>query len=266
MAPENQSTTDLFYFDRIHPTCLGQQAIADLLDALTWQGVQAVAADAAAAGASAASTAVGDAAAITAAAAAAGGAGSSAARASRGGALPPPMTPGPAQNLPSKCWIADRFKQVVTATGGDFAYTPARPEAPSFVLQKWAWTGTTPGSWVELTLDLERDGREGEGGEAFKPGFAGNSSGSGGRGHSGNSSAAWGWVLLLGHMRSYEGFGKARADCRGGCACKPSKFNCIWEKRETLQYNHIVKVRPSCREREIVWGRCACAQVLAEYA
>jgi hypothetical protein len=39
----------------------------------------------------------------------------------------------------------------------NFTYAAARPAAPTFTTQKWAWTGESPGAWAELLMDTRED-------------------------------------------------------------------------------------------------------------
>lgn len=48
---------------------------------------------------------------------------------------------------------------MVTAASPGFAWSPERPDAATFVEQKWGWTGRSPGEWAELALDTRADGK-----------------------------------------------------------------------------------------------------------
>jgi hypothetical protein len=50
--------------------------------------------------------------------------------------------------------------------------------------------------------------------------------------------------ILIGHLASYEGMGKARVQCVSGCECKESVLDGWWERHASLQVMHTVMVRP----------------------
>jgi hypothetical protein len=52
--------------------------------------------------------------------------------------------------------VQESFKDRVAASS-NFTYVAARPAAPTFTTQKWAWTGEVPGAWVELLIDSRED-------------------------------------------------------------------------------------------------------------
>lgn len=52
--------------------------------------------------------------------------------------------------------VQESFKGVVVEQS-NFTYAPAKPQAATFVAQKWSWSGTTPGAWAELAFDSRED-------------------------------------------------------------------------------------------------------------
>lgn len=71
--------------------------------------------------------------------------------------MPPPMIPGTPDRSSSVCFMLEDFKGVVKAANG-FVYRPERPDAETFVQQKWAWSGTGPGDWAEMELNTQLGG------------------------------------------------------------------------------------------------------------
>lgn len=59
-----------------------------------------------------------------------------------------------------------------------FEFRPERPDAPTFVDQKWGYTGASTGDWVELELSTADGATASSGGS----GSSGDGSGGGGGG------------------------------------------------------------------------------------
>ncbi|KAL4442048.1 hypothetical protein ABPG77_011309 [Micractinium sp. CCAP 211/92] len=135
--------------------------------------------------------------------------------------LPPPMIPGNNDAPTSVCAMQEDFKAVAKATSG-FTYMAERPEGETFVEQKWGYRGETPGSWIELQVSTEES-----------PGKRG---------------AA---TVYLGHLRSYEGMGAARVECRSGCTCAPSRADGLWSAHVSLMQMHTFQTtqHPRCTLR-----------------
>lgn len=49
--------------------------------------------------------------------------------------------------------------------------------------------------------------------------------------------------MYLGHLRSYEGMGAARMECRSGCTCAPSRADGLWSAHVSLMQMHTFKAR-----------------------
>lgn len=56
---------------------------------------------------------------------------------------------------------------------------------------------------------------------------------------SGNSSVRVAQVLL-GHLASYAGMGRAKIECIAGCACEPMTLDGHWKKNASLQVRGVV--------------------------
>ncbi|KAL4431189.1 hypothetical protein ABPG75_006445 [Micractinium tetrahymenae] len=120
-------------------------------------------------------------------------------------ALPPPMIPFNADDIPGMCAMLEEFRPVVKEHSG-FEYVPERPDAENFMKQKWGWRATEPGSWAEL----EVDSRASDGSK---------------------SSNTYVW---LSHLRSYRGMGTARVECVSGCSCSATRLDGTWERKASL--------------------------------
>lgn len=49
--------------------------------------------------------------------------------------------------------------------------------------------------------------------------------------------------ILVGHLASYEGMGRARVQCVSGCKCEESVLDGWWERHASLQVMHTIMVR-----------------------
>lgn len=143
--------------------------------------------------------------------------------------LPPPMIPNNPDLPTTLCAMQEDFKPIVKMAQG-FEWRPERPNATSFVEQKWGWTGLHAGDWAELEVDTRAD-----------------ASGSG-KGAGGDAS------IWLTYLRSYQNMGRARVECLFGCTCKATHIDASWARRESLQQIHSFKVsqHPQCRIRATI--------------
>ncbi|KAL4440672.1 hypothetical protein ABPG77_000381 [Micractinium sp. CCAP 211/92] len=200
-----------FFYDKVHPSDVGHQVMAELLAGVVLQAVDRVLAAQEAAGM----------------AGEAGPAGGGEPRATK---LPPPMIPGNADVPTTLCAMQEDFKPYARAMQG-FAFRPERPDAATFVEQKWGYTGDSPGHWVELELSTV-DGAA-----------AGGGAGSG----AGGDRA----TVFLGYLSSYDGMGQARVECVSGCKCAATAFDARWKQKVSLTQMHQFKVsqHPRCRVR-----------------
>eukprot|EP00887_Chlorella_sp_A99_P000276 scaffold13.g276.t1 len=131
--------------------------------------------------------------------------------------LPPPMIPNNPDLPTTLCAMQEDFKPIVKMAQG-FEWRPERPNATSFVEQKWGWTGLHAGDWAELEVDTRAD-----------------ASGSG-KGAGGDAS------IWLTYLRSYQNMGRARVECLFGCTCKATHIDASWARRESLQQIHSFKM------------------------
>ncbi|KAL4423959.1 hypothetical protein ABPG75_001260 [Micractinium tetrahymenae] len=134
--------------------------------------------------------------------------------------LPPAMIPDNPVGATSICAMLEDFKPVVKAAEG-FEFVAHKPSAPTFVEQKWAWTGLQPGSWAELEFDSRSQEGDPEGPA----------------------------VVLLTHLKSYEGMGVADVTCASGCTCEPGKINSQWSRRASIFSTHEQRVSQHARCR-----------------
>ncbi|PSC68096.1 hypothetical protein C2E20_8274 [Micractinium conductrix] len=126
------------YYDAIHPSDVGHQALAELLAGVVQTAVQNVLAEGK----------------LT--------EGGEAAPSLKPVKLPPPMIPGTADVPTSLCAMQEDFKPLARAMRG-FQYRAERPEKPTFVEQKWGYRGDAPGAWLELAFSTEEaPGRRGQ--------------------------------------------------------------------------------------------------------
>lgn len=131
----------------------------------------------------------------------------------------PPMVPGNTESPTTVCAMQEDFQPMVGAHKG-FQWRPERPNATSFVEQKWGWTGMAVGDWAELQLDTRADGKgvkEDKDGKKVKAN------------------------IWLSYLRSYEHMGVARVECRSGCSCDSSRLDGTWERQVSLQQIHMFK-------------------------
>ncbi|KAL4427831.1 hypothetical protein ABPG75_001920 [Micractinium tetrahymenae] len=138
--------------------------------------------------------------------------------------LPPPMIPGNNDAPTSVCSMQEDFKGVAKGMSG-FSYVAERPNGTTFVEQKWGYRGESPGSWIELQVSTEET-----------PGQRGQA------------------TVYLGHLRSYEGMGAVRVECRSGCACAPSRADGLWSARVSLMQMHTFQTtqHPRCTIRATI--------------
>lgn len=66
------------------------------------------------------------------------------------------------------------------------------------LLQKWGWTSSSVGGWLELSVDTRAS-------------------------HSNSSSGQQPATAFLGYVRSWHGMGQARVQCMSGCQCEVSR-------------------------------------------
>lgn len=184
---------DYFYADGVHPSDTGHQAMAELLAAVVTRAVHNLAADGKV-------PELGTALEI------------------KRITLPPPMIHGVVDAPTSLCALQEDFKPLAHAMSG-FAYAAQRPDAATFVQQKWGYSAEQPGAWLELAMSTEEGpGRQGKA------------------------------TVYLGHLRSYAGMGLARVECRSGCTCTPTQVDGLWKQRVSLMQMHAFKVtqHPRC--------------------
>lgn len=112
----------------------------------------------------------------------------------------------------------------MVSNSSGFSYEAARPNAPTFVTQKWAWSGTAPGAWAELLVNSLEGATNATEEEAA----------------GGGSPPA---TVILGYLRSYESMGRARVACVAGCSCSESFIEGTWERRATIMQMHQFQVR-----------------------
>lgn len=63
--------------------------------------------------------------------------------------------------------------------------------------------------------------------------------------------------ILIGHLASYSGMGRARVECVSGCTCDPSVLDGWWERHASLQVMHTIMVSGGDRCSFSGWGRCS---------
>ena len=128
-----------------------------------------------------------------------------------------------------------------------------RNERPSAVLksqQKWGWISSHPTNWAELLLDTRTNEAQGSGdaaaGQAQQPPAR-------------VDPRLKNNVLVLAHLASYSGMGRARVECVANCVCESSTLDGHWEQKVSLMAMHSVLVSCSCRRaRAIDFGMCVC--------
>ncbi|KAL4422439.1 hypothetical protein ABPG75_008636 [Micractinium tetrahymenae] len=205
-APPGEAS-QFFYYDQVHPNHVGHRAMAEALAGPLRRALR-------------------DELAAQAAPAAGGGGGSGGGssrrrREQRLLGLPPPMLPNNGETATMLCAMQEDFKDAIQQHSPGFEYAAERPEAPTFVEQKWGWRGLRPGEWAELEFN-SRGGLQAN-----------------------DTTTVW-----LIHLRSYEHMGTARVECRQGCSCSPSRLDAIWKKRVSLNQIHSFQV--SQHERCVV--------------
>ncbi|KAI3436557.1 hypothetical protein D9Q98_005973 [Chlorella vulgaris] len=252
---------DYFYYDKVHPSDVGHQVMAELLAGVMMQAVQNVASASASAAAAAtipagmpvaanllggsSSSSSSDGSSSDGSSSSSGGSSSDGsslrlgsqpksndeqASGVEGGSeqaapelmLLPPMIPGNADVPTTVCAIQERLKPLGKAMEG-FAYLPERPNATSFVEQKWGYSGLHIGDWIELEVSTAD-----------------------------SSADAGQWcTLYLGFLRSYQGMGLARVVCKSGCECAESLVEAQWRQLVSLTQTHSFQVtqHPKCRLR-----------------
>ena len=114
-----------------------------------------------------------------------------------------------------------------------FAWKAERPDADSFLSQKWGWTASEAGSWVDLVLDTRTEEAAAED--------------SGDSPEAAAAAAAAGppleSVAYLGYLRSYEGMGSATVECIANCTCGPTVLEGTWERKASLTQFHTFEAR-----------------------
>ncbi|KAI7839277.1 hypothetical protein COHA_006975 [Chlorella ohadii] len=156
LKPAGAEKADYLFYDNIHPSDTGHQALAELLAGVVQTAVKNVVETASR------ETAAGGSSPLLDSLRAGGGSGSAAGAApAKAVKLPPPMIPGNAAHATTLCAMQEEFQSVATAKDG-FEWRPERPDAADFVSQKWGYRGDKAGSWVELELSTEEaPGRRG---------------------------------------------------------------------------------------------------------
>lgn len=197
--------------------------------------------------------------------------------------LPPPLQAGVVDAASSFCLLQHDFEKAVVAAEG-FRWAPERPNATSWMAQKWAWRGEAPGQWAELQLDTRVAGQ----GANSAPDAAGLAAAP-------KTAAAparpdTNVTIVLGYLRSYIGMGSATVECMSGCICSVSRaafevswaiqspallappspqktsINGLWERLASLTASHQIEASQAaaCRVRIVVLppvGNTTCAQV-----
>ncbi|PSC72893.1 photosystem II reaction cent isoform B [Micractinium conductrix] len=160
-------------------------------------------------------------AAAAAAAAAAGDGGGLAAVKPRAAELPPPMIPGNADVPTTLCAMQPLAKRM-----RGFEYRAERPDRQDPVDQKWGYVGEEEGAWLEMEMNT----------------LDGSSSGAGAQTKA---------TVFLGYLRSYQGMGVARVECKRDCTCLPTRIDGRWKQRVSLTQMHEFQVsqHPRCRVR-----------------
>lgn len=138
--------------------------------------------------------------------------------------LPPPMIPGNNDAPTSVCAMQEDFKGVAKAMSG-FRYVAERPDGDTFVEQKWGYRGESAGSWVELLVSTEES-----------PGMHGEA------------------TVHLGYLRSYDGMGAVRVECRSGCTCAATRADGLWSAHVSLMQMHSFQTtqHPRCTLRATI--------------
>lgn len=67
--------------------------------------------------------------------------------------------------------------------------------------------------------------------------------------------------VLLGHLASYEGMGRARVECVAGCECKPATLDGHWKKNASLQVNRA-RTQAPVQQSEWAVARQPCFKLL----
>jgi len=140
------------------------------------------------------------------------------------------------------------FRPVARDTLG-FAWKAERPDADSFVRQKWGWTASEPGSWVDLVFDTRTEQSSTAAGApaAQDP-----------NGAIQEEEAAGGLlsksVAYIGYLRSYKGMGSASVECTANCTCGPTVLEGTWERKASLTQFYVFEVR--ARPGVAMWRCC----------
>ncbi|KAL4430719.1 hypothetical protein ABPG75_005975 [Micractinium tetrahymenae] len=195
--------------------------------------------------------------------------------------LPPPIIPGNYDKKAASCLMSRRFEDVVVEKKG-FKWVNERPDAESENDEKWGWIGSKPGDYVVLGLD-SRSSSDGAGDSASvedallpvlnRRAYVILDSYNHKRGPVTvplNVSAILAGLpdaeaadkevaaapaeqhesqILIGHLASYEGMGRASVECVSGCTCAPNVLDGWWERHASLQVMHTIRVseHPKCR-------------------
>ncbi|PRW56718.1 hypothetical protein C2E21_4783 [Chlorella sorokiniana] len=222
LKPAGAEKADYVYYDNIHPSDTGHQALAELLAGVVQTAVKNVAETAGREAATGGSSPVLDSLRRGSASGS-----TSATVPTKAAKLPPPMIPGNAAHATTLCAMQEEFQSVAVAMDG-FEWRPERPEAADFVSQKWGYRGDKTGSWVELELSTEE-----------APGRRGVA------------------TVILGYLRSYQGMGLARVTCAAGCSCKPGLVDGLWRQHTSLMQMTSLQVsqHPRCRLRVTIVPR-----------
>lgn len=63
--------------------------------------------------------------------------------------------------------------------------------------------------------------------------------------------------VVLGYLRSYQGMGLARVECRSGCSCTPTLVDGLWDDHTSLVQMHSFQAsqHPRCRIRVTIVPR-----------
>ncbi|KAL4432396.1 hypothetical protein ABPG77_001695 [Micractinium sp. CCAP 211/92] len=195
--------------------------------------------------------------------------------------LPPPIIPGNYDKKAASCLMSRRFEGVVVEKKG-FKWVNERPDAESENDEKWGWIGSKPGDYVVLGLD-SRSSSDGAGDSASvedallpvlnRRAYVILDSYNHKRGpvtaplnvtaimaglpdaEASDKEAAAAPAeqsesqILIGHLASYEGMGRAKVECISGCTCEPNVLDGWWERHASLQVMHTIRVseHPKCR-------------------
>lgn len=178
------------------------------------------------------------------------------------------------------------FEAVVVDKKG-FKWVNERPDAESENDEKWGWIGGKPGDYVVLGLD-SRSASDGAGDSASLEDvllpvlnhrayeilnsynhlrdpvsvplnvtaiLAGQPDAEAdGKDEEAAKATDTQSQILIGHLASYEGMGRAKVQCISGCTCEANVLDGWWERHASLQVMHTIRVseHPKCRVKVTV--------------